>query len=82
MSSWVSVCSSGARCVPPLQHQPTSPTSTSQLLNVQVPLIFKDIVDTLNVDLPVETTVWAVAGTLIVGCEPIIPYRSEHATDH
>ncbi|KAI4527320.1 P-loop containing nucleoside triphosphate hydrolase protein [Schizophyllum commune Loenen D] len=38
-----------------------------KLLNVQVPLIFKEIVDTLNVDLPVETTVWAVAGTLIVG---------------
>lgn len=38
-----------------------------KVLNVQVPLIFKDIVDSLNVDLPAEATVWVVVGTLVAG---------------
>ncbi|KIY51772.1 iron-sulfur clusters transporter ATM1 [Fistulina hepatica ATCC 64428] len=40
---------------------------TGKLLNVQVPLIFKSVVDSLNLDPTSSTTVWAVAGTLILG---------------
>lgn len=39
-----------------------------QLLNVQVPLIFKDIIDSLNVEMTAESTVYIVAGSLILGC--------------
>ncbi|KAK9894258.1 P-loop containing nucleoside triphosphate hydrolase protein [Cystobasidium minutum MCA 4210] len=41
-----------------------------KLLNVQVPFYFKSIVDSLNIplaELSTEQTVWAVAGTAIVG---------------
>lgn len=45
--------------------------SLSQVLNVQVPFFFKDIIDALNV--PVDPTtpngVFVVAGTVIIGCE-------------
>lgn len=39
-----------------------------QLLNVQVPLIFKDIVDALNVDPGATSTVWVVCGSLVLAC--------------
>ncbi|KAG7089267.1 Iron-sulfur clusters transporter atm1, mitochondrial [Marasmius oreades] len=38
-----------------------------KLLNVQVPLIFKQIIDTLNLDITSSTTVWTVGGSLILG---------------
>ncbi|KAL0574149.1 Iron-sulfur clusters transporter atm1, mitochondrial [Marasmius crinis-equi] len=38
-----------------------------KLLNVQVPLIFKDVIDTLNLDISSGATVWTVAGSLILG---------------
>ncbi|TCD61866.1 Iron-sulfur clusters transporter atm1, mitochondrial [Steccherinum ochraceum] len=38
-----------------------------KLLNVQVPLIFKSIVDALNLPVTSDTTVWIVAGSLILG---------------
>ncbi|CDO74513.1 hypothetical protein BN946_scf184979.g68 [Trametes cinnabarina] len=38
-----------------------------KLLNVQVPLIFKQIIDTLNVDVTAASTVWVVGGSLILG---------------
>ena len=40
-----------------------------KVLNVQVPFFFKDIVDSLNVPITSETTVWVLAGTAIAGCE-------------
>ena len=40
-----------------------------QLLNVQVPLLFKQVIDSLNVDLAAASTVWVVAGSLILGCK-------------
>lgn len=36
-------------------------------MNVQVPLIFKTVIDSLNVDITAGTTVWVVAGSLILG---------------
>ncbi|CEQ42496.1 SPOSA6832_04309, partial [Sporobolomyces salmonicolor] len=46
-----------------------------KLLNVQVPFLFKDIVDTLNVEIDPTTSqgVFAIAGTVIIGCES--PHR-------
>ncbi|KAF7793718.1 hypothetical protein EIP86_004834 [Pleurotus ostreatoroseus] len=38
-----------------------------KLLNVQVPLIFKEIIDTLNLDITAGSTVWVVGGSLILG---------------
>ncbi|KAK7031168.1 Iron-sulfur clusters transporter atm1, mitochondrial [Paramarasmius palmivorus] len=38
-----------------------------KLLNVQVPLIFKEVVDSLNMDISSGSTVWTVVGTLILG---------------
>ncbi|KAI0649493.1 P-loop containing nucleoside triphosphate hydrolase protein [Trametes meyenii] len=38
-----------------------------KLLNVQVPLLFKQIIDALNVDLTAGSTVWIVGGSLILG---------------
>ncbi|KAH9885819.1 P-loop containing nucleoside triphosphate hydrolase protein [Cubamyces lactineus] len=38
-----------------------------KLLNVQVPLIFKQVIDTLNVDVTAASTVWVVGGSLILG---------------
>ena len=41
----------------------------AKVLNVQVPFFFKDIVDSLNVDITSDTTVWVLAGAAIAGCE-------------
>ncbi|KAG6856298.1 Iron-sulfur clusters transporter atm1, mitochondrial [Tephrocybe sp. NHM501043] len=38
-----------------------------KVLNVQVPLIFKGVIDSLNVDITANSTVWVVAGSLILG---------------
>ncbi|KAF9969672.1 Iron-sulfur clusters transporter atm1, mitochondrial [Actinomortierella ambigua] len=38
-----------------------------KVLNVQVPFFFKDIIDNLNVTFPEGTTVFAVAGAVILG---------------
>ncbi|KAF5374457.1 hypothetical protein D9615_009128 [Tricholomella constricta] len=38
-----------------------------KVLNVQVPFIFKSVIDTLNVDFTAGSTVWIVAGSLILG---------------
>ncbi|KIM80460.1 hypothetical protein PILCRDRAFT_822567 [Piloderma croceum F 1598] len=38
-----------------------------KLLNVQVPQLFKSVIDTLNVDIAAGSTVWIVAGSLILG---------------
>ncbi|KAJ7168631.1 iron-sulfur clusters transporter ATM1 [Mycena filopes] len=40
---------------------------SSKLLNVQVPLIFKNIIDTLNMDVAAASTAWTIAGTLVLG---------------
>ncbi|KAJ3501535.1 hypothetical protein NMY22_g18895 [Coprinellus aureogranulatus] len=40
---------------------------SAKVLNVQVPQLFKSIIDSLNVDITADTTVWLLAGTLIVG---------------
>lgn len=40
-----------------------------KILNVQVPFFFKDIIDKLNVDFPVESTVIGVVGAVILGCK-------------
>ena len=39
-----------------------------QVLNVQVPLLFKQIVDTLNLDITQTSSAWVVAGSLVLGC--------------
>ncbi|KAK2460266.1 hypothetical protein APHAL10511_007655 [Amanita phalloides] len=39
----------------------------SKVLNVQVPLLFKDVVDSLNVDMTAHSTVWVLAGSLVLG---------------
>lgn len=41
----------------------------SQLLNIQVPFFFKEIVDNLNVEFPIGSTVGMVVGASIVGCK-------------
>lgn len=41
----------------------------SQLLNIQVPFYFKEIVDNLNVEFPIGSTVGMVVGASIVGCK-------------
>ncbi|KAG9320494.1 hypothetical protein KVV02_006815 [Mortierella alpina] len=38
-----------------------------KLLNVQVPFFFKDIIDKLNVDFPVEATALSVVGAVVLG---------------
>ncbi|THG95220.1 hypothetical protein EW026_g6390 [Hermanssonia centrifuga] len=38
-----------------------------KLLNVQVPLLFKEIIDSLNIGLTSDSAVWVVAGSLILG---------------
>lgn len=40
-----------------------------QVTTVQVPFLFKTIVDSLNVEMTASTTVWMVGGFSIVGCE-------------
>ncbi|KAH7104702.1 iron-sulfur clusters transporter ATM1 [Auriculariales sp. MPI-PUGE-AT-0066] len=39
----------------------------AKVLNVQVPFVFKSVIDALNVDMTAQSTVWLVAGSLIVG---------------
>ncbi|KAG9315175.1 iron-sulfur clusters transporter ATM1 [Chiua virens] len=38
-----------------------------KVLNVQVPQLFKDVIDALNLDVSATSTVWVVAGSLILG---------------
>ncbi|KDQ53228.1 hypothetical protein JAAARDRAFT_39603 [Jaapia argillacea MUCL 33604] len=38
-----------------------------KLLNVQVPLLFKNIIDALNIDIADGSTVWIICGTLVLG---------------
>ncbi|ORZ03543.1 P-loop containing nucleoside triphosphate hydrolase protein [Syncephalastrum racemosum] len=38
-----------------------------KLLNVQVPFFFKDVVDSLGVSFPEDSTLWAVCGATIIG---------------
>ncbi|TFK27436.1 iron-sulfur clusters transporter ATM1 [Coprinopsis marcescibilis] len=40
---------------------------SAKVLNVQVPQLFKSVVDSLNVDITASSTAWLLAGTLIVG---------------
>ncbi|KAJ7592656.1 P-loop containing nucleoside triphosphate hydrolase protein [Mycena floridula] len=40
---------------------------SGKVLNVQVPLIFKEIIDALNLDIHATSTVWVVAGSLVLG---------------
>ncbi|KAI0081011.1 P-loop containing nucleoside triphosphate hydrolase protein [Panus rudis PR-1116 ss-1] len=40
---------------------------TGKLLNVQVPIFFKKIIDALNIPITDDSTVWVVAGALILG---------------
>ncbi|TEB34600.1 iron-sulfur clusters transporter ATM1 [Coprinellus micaceus] len=40
---------------------------SAKVLNVQVPQVFKAIIDSLNVDITAGSTVWLLAGTLVVG---------------
>lgn len=39
-----------------------------KVLNVHVPQLFKDVIDALNLDVSATSTVWVVAGSLILGC--------------
>jgi hypothetical protein len=39
-----------------------------KVLNVQVPFFFKDVVDSLNVPITAESSVWILAGASIAGC--------------
>ena len=39
-----------------------------QLLNVQVPLFFKEVIDTLNIPLDAQSTVWVICGSVILAC--------------
>jgi ATP-binding cassette subfamily B (MDR/TAP) protein 7 len=38
-----------------------------KVLNVHVPQLFKDVIDALNLDVSATSTVWVVAGSLILG---------------
>ncbi|KAI6155296.1 P-loop containing nucleoside triphosphate hydrolase protein [Pisolithus tinctorius] len=40
---------------------------SAKVLNVQVPQLFKHIIDVLNIDVGTQSTVWVVAGSLILG---------------
>jgi ABC transporter ATM len=42
-----------------------------EVLNVQIPFIFKNVVDSLNVDIHSGSTVWVLAGSLILGCKSL-----------
>ncbi|KAH8831486.1 P-loop containing nucleoside triphosphate hydrolase protein [Flagelloscypha sp. PMI_526] len=39
----------------------------SKVLNVQVPFLFKQIIDSLNLEITNDSTVWVVAGSLVLG---------------
>ena len=47
-----------------------STTNLSQLMNVQVPLFFKEIIDTLNIPLDAKSAVWVVCRSVILACTP------------
>jgi ABC transporter ATM len=36
---------------------------------VQVPFFFKNVVDSLNITMPDDATLWAVCGAAIIGCK-------------
>ncbi|KAH7930207.1 hypothetical protein BV22DRAFT_1125157 [Leucogyrophana mollusca] len=40
---------------------------SGKVLNVQVPQLFKSVIDALNIDVAADSTVWVVAGSLILG---------------
>ncbi|KAF7295148.1 hypothetical protein MIND_01053300 [Mycena indigotica] len=40
---------------------------SSKILNVQVPYIFKNVIDSLNLDVTATSTVWTVVGSLVLG---------------
>ncbi|KAL5525591.1 ATM1 [Sanghuangporus baumii] len=40
---------------------------SGKVLNVQVPLLFKEVIDSLNIPITPDTAVWAVCGGLILG---------------
>ena len=46
----------------------------TQLLNVQVPFFFKDIIDTMNIPIDPTTSngVLSIAGTVIIGCKGLM----------
>ena len=39
------------------------------MLNVQVPIFFKQIVDSFNIEMTADSTVWVVGGSVIAGCK-------------
>jgi hypothetical protein len=53
----------------------------AQVLNVQVPQLFKNVVDALNIDFTSESTVWVVAGSLVLGCPFFLLLPLPPATD-
>ncbi|KAL1921354.1 uncharacterized protein VTP21DRAFT_11070 [Calcarisporiella thermophila] len=40
---------------------------SGKVLNVQVPFFFKQVIDQLNIPIPEDATVWAVAGAMLLG---------------
>jgi hypothetical protein len=54
---------------PYVYHQAVDKLHLLQLLNVQVPLFFKQVIDTLNVPLDAQSTVWAVCGSVVLACK-------------
>jgi ABC transporter ATM len=38
-------------------------------LNVQVPFFFKNVIDSLNITIPEDGTLWAICGAAIIGCK-------------
>lgn len=44
-------------------------TASEKICNVQVPLIFKNVIDALNIEMTSESTVWILAGSLILACK-------------
>ncbi|EGO24189.1 hypothetical protein SERLADRAFT_448963 [Serpula lacrymans var. lacrymans S7.9] len=40
---------------------------SGKVLNVQVPQLFKNVIDALNVDIASDSTVWVITGSLILG---------------
>lgn len=54
----------------------------AQILNVQVPFFFKDIIDTLNVQIDPSTGqgVFAIAGTVVVGCKSLLLHSVQSST--
>lgn len=43
-------------------------STTTQILNVQVPFVFRSVIDGMNIEITADTTVWLLAGSLILGC--------------